>query len=88
MAGGIGGGSGAGDKDDEGNIKPKDQQQTFGTAKGGNVTPGLPMVQNGDWANSASKSAANDRADAQKVLDNPNSTAEQRAVPHKVYWGV
>ena len=47
MAGSVGGGSGAGDKDAEGNTKPKDQRQTFGTAKGGNVTPGLPMVQKG-----------------------------------------
>ncbi|WP_431476622.1 hemagglutinin repeat-containing protein [Massilia eburnea] len=47
MAGSVGGGSGAGDKDAEGNTKPKDQQQNFGTAKSGNVTPGLPMVEKG-----------------------------------------
>ncbi|WP_156116654.1 hemagglutinin repeat-containing protein [Massilia sp. 9096] len=152
LAGSIGGGSGEGDKDSKGNTKPNDQQQLFGTRTSGNVTPGLPLIQNGsdssttyatvtegkitiggvttnsvkdlgintdaskantgldqlpdlqkmlkeqqamsaaagtviatskqaigDWANSASKSAASDKVAAQEVLDNPNSTAEQKA---------
>ncbi|MBI3713185.1 MAG: hemagglutinin repeat-containing protein, partial [Burkholderiales bacterium] len=47
MAGGISGGSGAGDTDKNGQAKPADQQQLFGDKKSGNVTPGLPSQTKG-----------------------------------------
>ncbi|AZP14077.1 hemagglutinin repeat-containing protein [Undibacterium parvum] len=47
LAGGISGGSGAGDTNADGKSKPVEQQQLFGDKKGGNVTPGLPMQEKG-----------------------------------------
>jgi len=48
MAGGISGGSDFGAKDENGKTIPLSQvKQPFGTTKGGNTTPGLPMVENG-----------------------------------------
>ncbi|MBS0309235.1 MAG: hemagglutinin repeat-containing protein, partial [Proteobacteria bacterium] len=47
LAGSMSGGSGAGDTNTNGSKKPEVQQQTFGSAKSGNVTPGLPMQEKG-----------------------------------------
>ncbi|SFF78764.1 Haemagluttinin repeat-containing protein, partial [Duganella sp. CF458] len=48
MAGGVSGSSEFGAKNEDGSTKTwSEQKQLFGTSKGGNTTPGLPMLEKG-----------------------------------------
>ncbi|WP_426318429.1 hemagglutinin repeat-containing protein [Pseudoduganella sp. R-43] len=48
MAGGVSGGSEFGAKNEDGSTKSwSEQKQLFGSSKGGNTTPGLPMMEKG-----------------------------------------